>query len=199
MQHTIEIYAFIEYMLFWLGIFILPIGLAFIIAPAYMVNISSKVNYWICTKGFFQNINKPRYQERLIYRNHKLFGLIVIVTSSICLFFLTYFYGLDKVEQTLLYIAKSEFEKWLFITCYYILIGGLSISIIIGLIIFFRPSLLKKIENTGNKWIETEEALEVFDTNRSLPEHILLDKPRMFGLAIFIGTSYIIWMTSPFK
>ncbi len=199
MQYTNEIVALIEYVLFILAVLLVPVSLVFMLVPEYIMSKSHKINRWVSTEKFFNKINVPIYHERFIYRHHRLFGALVLITSVICLYFLTIHKGINYIEQSLIHLSNSNFEEWLFVVIFYIILGGLCISFLMSIVIFLRPSALKKLEKLSNKWVDTDSPLKVFDNRKDLPEEILPGNPRVFGLVVFLGSVYIIWMTNPFN
>ncbi len=91
---------------------------------------------------------------------------------------------------------ESEFGKWLIVSTYYLLLGGLGIALIIGLVVLVRPSLLKSLEKWGNRWIDTDSELEGFDRIHEIPGNILPGRPRWFGAFVLLGALYIIYSTA---
>lgn len=85
--------------------------------------------------------------ERLIYRHHRTFGLLVLAASSFCLWQLT------RPELMTLLAGRSPVSILL-----WILLIGQALALLIGLIIFIRPSLLKPVETVSNRWLDLELA-----------------------------------------
>jgi hypothetical protein len=103
--------------------------------------------------------------------------------------------GMDATTAGLEKLAASEFGRWLLKTCYYILIVLCLLAFIAGLIIMFRPSLLKNLEAWGNRWIDTQASLKKFDEVHEIPLDILPGKPRVFGCVVLLGAIYITYTT----
>lgn len=197
MNYSNEIYQWVMTFIFFLGILILPIGIAFCIFPNKVFDIAKKMNKWIVTDGFFQIINKPRYKEPFFYRHHRLFGMGIVIVSMTTLYILTLYLGHDSVLNILNKLAGSAFEKWLYIILYYQLLGFISLTIIFGMIMFVRPSSLKYFEKWSNDWIDTDKPLKVLDSINNIPDKILPGNPRVFGLFVIMGAMYMIWCTYP--
>jgi len=191
-MHTIDTYLWLTSSLLVLGILLIPLGLSFLFLPEKMERIGERLNNWISTEHIFDSLNKPRYQERLFYRFHHLFGGLVIVFALISIYMLYFYTDIKPLIQNIVLMADTAFGKWLLESLYYILLGANILALVIGVIIFFRPSLMKEAEKKSNYWVETEEKLKVLDKTKDLPDTVLSGNPRIFGALILLGAIYII-------
>ncbi|MGB1799354.1 MAG: hypothetical protein ACPHLK_00830 [Gammaproteobacteria bacterium] len=189
---TTETYLWLTSSLFILGVLLVPLGLSFLFLPEKMSRFGERLNNWISTEHFFDSLNKPRYQEKLVYRYHFVFGAFIIVASIISIYMLYFYTDIEPLMQKIALMAETSFGKWLLESLYYILLAANALAFVIGMIIFIRPSLLKAIEEKANSWVETEEKLKVLDKTKELPDTVLPGNPRIFGTLILIGAIYII-------
>lgn len=196
MNYSTEILSWTQEVLFVIGILLIPIGIGFMLIPEKISKVANKLNKWVATDAFFTKLNAPVYKERFFYRHHRIFGVLVFLLSLVCLYMMTFYAGTDSTTENLLKVAESEFEKWLFVVLYYLLIGAIFLSLLFGLIMFIRPSALKSFESWGNHWVDTDDSLKVLDKNKDLFEWILPRNQRIFGLFVILGAIYIIWSTS---
>ncbi len=181
--------------LFWIGVVLIPLGLLLVLRPQKATRLAELLNRWISTQNFFEAINKPRYQEKYFYRYHHLLGLVIVLLSSVSIYMLVFHSGVETTASYFVKLAQSEFERWLFVNLYYVLVFVMFISLLIGGIVLARPSALKKLESWGNRWIATEDKLRPLDEVHDLPRNILSEKPRLFGLFVLLGATYIMYMT----
>ncbi len=198
MNYTNEIYTWLLNFIFVIGVLLIPVGMGFMLIPEKIFKIANKLNHWVATDDFFHRLNAPRYKERFFYRHHRVFGALVIIASIICLYMLTYYTGIESIMDYLVKLAESEFEKWLFVMLYYLLIAAIVLAIIFGLIMFSRPSALKSFEAWGNHWVDTDGPLKFMDSNKDLPDRILPGNPRIFGFFVALAGIYMIWNVKPF-
>ena len=182
--------------LFCLGILFIPVGLALIIIPDRMMEWGKSANRWVSTTDFFDALDKPRNHERFYYRQHHLLGAVITVLSVIIIYMLMFNTGFGLTAAGLDKLAASDFGKWLLQTAYYILIVLCVFTLIAGIIIFARPSLLKSIEEWGNRWVDTQKPLQRFDDVHDIPESIFPGKPRLFGGFVLVCALYIIFFTA---
>lgn len=181
--------------LFYLGLIFIPIGLALIIAPNKVMALGSSANRWVSTNSFFNSLDTPRNHERFYYKQHRLFGGIITLLSAVSIYILVFYAGLDATTMALEKLAVTVFGKWLLQTGYYILVGLCVLTLIAGIVIFVRPSLLKSIEAWGNRWVDTQTALRHFDDVHEIPLAIFPGKPRLFGCFVLFGALYIVYLT----
>lgn len=190
-----ELYAWLQTALFWIGILLVPLGLALVLIPSRVLAMTGALNRWVSTKSFFDELNRPRYQERLFYRYHHLTGAIIVVASLACLYMLGLYLDPADLVARLVRLAGTEFGKWLMISLYYLLLVCLFLTLIIGVVVFIRPSLLKSVETWGNRWVDTEKNLQQLDEVHEIPTNILPGRPRWFGLFVLAGAAYMIYRT----
>jgi hypothetical protein len=197
MNYSNEFYQWINDALLMLGVLLIPVGLAFCLCPKKMFELAIKMNKWVATDHIFHKINKPIYKESFFYRHHQIFGMIVIIVSIASLYTLIFYNGTGPAVHALIKVAETEFEKWLFVVLYFILLAAISLAILFGAIMCVRPSALKQFEKWSNQWIDTDGPLKALDKQNNLPDSILPGNPRIFGLFIILGAVYIIWCTYP--
>ncbi len=171
--------------LFWLGVIVVIIGIVFTIAPQWALTSGNKLNRWISTKSFFDSLDRPRYQERWIYRHHRLFGLIIISAVCYVLFTFVFVIGIESAVARLMGLAGSDFTRWLYEQLFYIFLGASVLALLIGAIMLIRPSLLKNLEAKANRWIGTNEKLDVLDSKFGTDRFV--GNPRVFGLFVVLG------------
>ena len=65
-----------------------------------------------------------------------------------------------------------------------------TLTLIIGITIFLRPSSLKSFEAWSNRWISTRQATRSFSKEYQKLDNLVLSYPRTIGLAIVILSIY---------
>ena len=193
MNSTGYLWGWLIASLFWLGALVVIIGFTFLCVPGWVLTVGNKLNRWISTQVFFDSLDQPRYQERWIYRHHRLSGVIIIAVVSYVLYTFFVNIGIDESVRRIISLANTEFSRWLYEELFYIFLGASVIALIIGLIIFIRPSLLKAIESRSNHWFSVDKKLDILDKN--IPMDALPGNPRLFGLAVILGGIYIMIST----
>jgi hypothetical protein len=194
MNYSTELFQWIMNSIFIIGVFLLPVGLSFCLFPKKIFEVANRMNKWIITDHFFDTINK----ESFFYRYHRIFGMVVIIVSMASLYTLTFYLGIESIIDVLNKLSGSAFEKWLFVILYYLLLGFVAMTVIIGIIMFVRPSVLKSFEKWCNYWVDTDTPLKVLDRENNMPDKILPgSNPRVFGLFVILGAIYMLWSAWP--
>lgn len=189
------LYLWILSFLFWLGVLLVPLGLVMLISPEAVMRLANRVNRWISTKAAFDFLNQPRYQEKAFYRHHRLFGSLIVIFSIFCLYMLGIYLGQAQLMDTVQRLTSSEFGRWLILDLYYILLAGLLISLVAGIVVLVRPSMLKSLEAGANRWLNTDTHLETFDRVHEFPVRILPGRLRLLGIFVLVGAGYMIYVT----
>ncbi|MCP3687250.1 MAG: hypothetical protein GY784_02445 [Gammaproteobacteria bacterium] len=192
MSETNEVVDWLVSSLFVFGVLLVPLGLSFLLIPEKVLQLGEKLNAWVHTDHLFDFINKPRYQERLVYRYHHVFGILVTLFAALCVYMMYFNTDVAVLLERLSRMMETEFGKWLIVSLYYILLAANIGAFVIGLIILIRPSVLKTLGDKANLWIDSEEKLKVLDNTRDLPESVFPGNPRIFGILILMGAIYII-------
>lgn len=84
-------------------------------------------------------LDRQWHIERLLYRHHRITGLVIIGAAA-------YFLWQTFHRELLGHIAVDWQPAW------WLLVAGSGINLIIGSIIILRPSGLKPVESMANRW-----------------------------------------------
>jgi len=181
--------------IFYLGVLLIPLGLFLLVTPGKVIHLANRVNRWISTKPVFDRINEPIYQEKAFYRHHRLFGTVITLLSLACLYILGIHLDKAQLMDAIHNMSRSEFVRWLMLDLYYILLAGLVISLVLGFVIFERPSTLKSLADRANRWLDSESHLQAFDSIHDIPIRVLPGRLRLFGVFVLAGAAYMMYAT----
>lgn len=99
-------------------------------------------------------LERPWPIERFVYHHHRLLGGLILGGALLLLGLLAIYHasafglGLKGLSETRLLIQLIRFAE---------LVAAV-FCLIIGVFVFFRPSLLKRLEATANQWISPIQA-----------------------------------------
>jgi hypothetical protein len=89
-------------------------------------------------------------------------------------------------------VINPYLSEWFYSTVYYLLAIANLLAVVVGIVVFVRPSLLKGIEQTLNKWVTAGPGLKKLDETHEISLDVLPGgHPRLFGLAVALGGLYI--------
>lgn len=115
--------------------------------------------------------------ERLVYRHHRLVGALVLAAGTFCLWRMT------RTELAALLAGGSTASILL-----WLLLVGQGFNLLVGLVIFLRPSLLKPLETLSNRW----HSLEATGSNRSAAPRLTALTLALVGLIVLVGTTTLL-------
>ena len=181
--------------LFALGALIVLLGIAMMLMPGHIVRAGASLNRWISTDRFFHNLDRPRHTERALYRHHRILGACIIAGSLFILYVFLFQLRLQLLIENLPTLGNPAVSDWVYSSAIYLLEAGAVVTLLIGAVVVMRPSLLKKLEEWSNHWVETGTRLRGLDRRHDIPESIFPGNLRLFGLAVLLGGIYIMLST----
>jgi len=191
MENGFDMQGWLLASLFWLGVLTLVTGLWLLVHPASFLKAGSLLGRWVATDRYFSGLDRPRYQERWIYRHHYLCGGLILAGALYVLFMLVLQVQPAAVIAGLPVLINPFWSEWFYTAAYYLLLGANVLAVVAGMIVLVRPSLLKGIEQALNRWIDTERELKRLDRPYEISTAALTSRPRLFGLAVCLAGLYI--------
>jgi hypothetical protein len=175
-------------------VFALGIGVLLLARPQAMEPISKRLNRWIDTSEKFGKLEQPRYSERLFYRHHRLIGSVAVLGS---LFVLWQWLGpAPRASVRVLFSGHGDFD-WLAPAIDWLMVGLHVFVLVIGAIIFLRPSALKHFEKAANRWYTVPSVLDMDAVVMPLDKGFAL-YPRLGGLLLVVGAGGCLITLVPF-
>lgn len=189
---------FLTTVIYWCGMVMFFIGLAIVIAPAQVIRIGEVMNRWVSTDQAFHDLDAPRPTERLFYRHHRWFGGLLTLGAAYVLYSFAFAIDYGALSKGVLLFNSRAATEWLVYSLSFLNIGFSVLAILLGVIIFFRPSLLKRLEWWANRWYGVDDSLKKLDVQLRAPDSWFRKRPRLLGLMIVAGGLYIVTSLSLF-
>lgn len=177
--------------MFIVGILLVALGLWILFLPAHFLRVGQSLSRWISTDHYFEALDRPRYQERFIYKHHHIAGGLIITGALYTLVMLITRVDFDVIQTALPVVINRLLSEWLYISVYYLLVVANLLALLVGLVIFIRPSALKGVEQKLNHWVSADRQLKKLDETHEIALEVLPGNPRLFGLAVMLGGLYI--------
>ncbi len=184
--------------LFNLAALCFAIGLCLLLAPKRFLEMTSRFNRWISTDAAFDSLDRSRSAERHFYRRHLAVGAFVVLGSLYILYMFWVWYDPARVQPGLPVIYSPAASDWIYDSLVIMLRGAGVAGLVAGLVIGLRPSLLKRLESWGNRWIATDRWTKSLDRQQDLPPEWFPGRPRLFGIGITAGSLYIMFQCAKF-
>ena len=186
-----------SYLFIIVGTFIaLILGLGLIFAPSLTLKFNEKINTRISLREKTKTIETAIKSEPFFYKHSKINGAILIIGSIFVLYTLATFNAYTLLPHLPKSISSAGWE-WIidsaqiffFISCGFILI--------FGLIVLFRPSLIKKFEQTANHWISTRRSFSKMSKDIDFTNKLVNAYPRAFGSFVVSLSIVVLFLLLP--
>lgn len=170
------------------------LGLLLIFKPQYVERLNRVANRWISTRRTSRLLDRSISIERWFYRHHRAAG-IVIMLGSVYIFI--HFGFLYDQAYTLQRWSGMLPAKMLQALLDALVLGALifsAASLLLGLLICLRPSLLRRLEQQANQWVSLRHATKVFDVSRDQIDIFVVRHAQRVGWLLLLGSIYLFFV-----
>lgn len=171
-------------------------GLWLLIAPGGFARIESIAGSPFSLRRGLRPFDISRNVDRYFYRHHEAIGLLVIAASTFTLYRTMFDIVPGKVARLLITQYPQVVADWLITSLQYSLLLGNLFAIVVGLVIYVRPSALKDFEARANRWFTARKKTLWLQSQLGNTGEILRNQPRTLGIIILILSTYLISMIS---
>ena len=171
----------------------LVIGIVLLVNSERVLRWNSALNRWYNTREAFNKLDQPIDVKRMIYRWHRVAGVLVFGGALFTLDVLAFSYKTGALVDAFRGVGNPHLLHIAFETLRIILIIGNVAGLIAGAVLCFRPSLLKGLEAVGDRYYgggyEATKALEIMHYQ---PDEFVRTHPRLVGALFAGGSAYIL-------
>ena len=168
------------------------VGALLLVAPCKLGRLKQISDQWLTSRKSLKSLEITRESAPFLYRNHQWVGALAIVLPLITLYLLLYSVAEQLPRSAVSRQEHYLFWQWLFESAILFLWISNIFAFFVGVTIFFRPSLLKKIEGISNHWLSTRQGLRRFDQSYSQLDELMLMRSRWTGLFLLSGSLYFL-------
>jgi len=159
------------------------VGLAVAVRPALLPRLQGTTDRRMSMRRATRVLDIPRNVDRWFYRHHRLYGSVVVALSVALIGFLTF--GSEPTAWTRAFGPQNREAAAILVDAARIVLWGLGIfTLIVGVIVFVRPSALKAFEAAANRWLTPRRALRGFEREFRGPSTWLERHPRGWGTIV---------------
>jgi hypothetical protein len=164
--------------------------------PHALLMLNERLSRWVDTEAPFRALERPRQWERFFYRHHRVLGGLVTAGATYVLGVWALVY--DRAAAIALLDRRwlADGMDWVVPAVETILVVLHVAILAVGLIVLFRPSLLKNVERVANRWHRAPvDALDrvVYPLDRGFAVY-----PRLSGLLLLLAAGWSLVMLAPF-
>jgi hypothetical protein len=169
----------------------LVIGITLLVDSERVMRWNAALNRWYSTRQAFQKLEEPIDVKRVIYRWHRLAGVLVFAGAVFTLDVLAFTYKTGALVQAFRGVGNPVILGIVFETLRIVLIVGNVAALVAGAILCFRPSLLKGVEAVGDRYYSGREAMKPLEVMHYQPDEFVLGRPKLVGTLLTIGSAYV--------
>ena len=167
-------------------------GGGMLINPNGVLRLNRYFNQWFSTDKAMDVLDRQHQIERVMYRYHRLTGALILAGGVYTLYMLNFVLN-QKTTVAILSDRKNYYlVEWLLEATVLAFNTGSVIALAVGVVLLIRPSLLKGLESTVNRWVSSEKPLQTLDTMRYRLDHFIAAHIRVVGVLVMVGSIYVI-------
>lgn len=172
----------------------IAVSLLLIFKPHLIERVNRVANRWVSMRHISRWMDRSVRIERWCYRHHRPLGLLLTLGGA---YILVYF-GL-RFDKTIALQSFSSFvsNKLLLDTLLqalvlFELIGGV-FALLVGLVVWLRPSLLRGMEKESNQWLSLRRATKVLDVQHDQVSLFVERHAQRVGWLLLAGNIYLLF------
>ncbi|MBT8373922.1 MAG: hypothetical protein KJN80_03315 [Deltaproteobacteria bacterium] len=184
---TIEILTLI------FGVLGMTLSLILLFSPRLAQSLSNFLNRSINVDKGIEYLDKEIEISDFFYNHHIAVGLALVAGSVFSLFF--FFFSLDVSKfADIFFGSRANISTAELIVSAVTWIGkiGCLAGLVIGLVLAFKPDLMKRMENKMNSWFATKPMLEKLDKSSHDVDTFLFRHPVAIGLIGAVTSFFLI-------
>lgn len=171
----------------------LVIGIMLLVDSARVMRWNEVLNTWIATGKAMQVLDRPVEVKRVIYRWHRLVGVLLLAGAFFTLDALAFGFTTTALVRAFRGTGNSALLGLLFETARIFLIVGNVAALLAAAVLVFRPSLLKGVEGWADRSYSGRETSEKLDIMRYQPDEFVRARPKVVGAVVIVGSLYALF------
>jgi len=172
------------------------VGVLLLTRPQALFVLNTRLSRWIDTRAVLGKLDQPHHIERFLYRHHRVLGIMIMVGAGFVLWRWAFAYERSQFLAALGTRFMASGLDWIPAAVETILVALHGAILMVGLVVAFRPSLLKNFERTANRWHQGP-ATTPFDAVVGTLDGAFEDHPRISGLLLVLAACWCLLALTP--
>jgi hypothetical protein len=147
---------------------------------------------WVSTEGASRALDELRDVKRFLYRAHRIAGVLVVGGALYALNVLFFSYRGSALARVFRDVGNVELMALIFESLRLFLVVGNVAALVLGLVLCFRPSLLKGLEAWADRTYTVPLTGERLDGMRLQPDQAVSAHPKLIGVVAAAAGAYIL-------
>jgi len=173
----------------------IAVSLLLIFKPHLIARVNRVANRWVSMRHISRWMDRSIRIERWCYRHHRPLGLLLTLGGAYILVYFGLRFDKTTAVQSLSSLVPNQLllDSLLQALVLLELIGGV-FALLIGLVVWLRPSLLRGIEKESNQWLSLRPATEVLDVQHDQLDLFVERHARRVGWLLLVGSIYLFFV-----
>lgn len=171
----------------------LVIGVLLLVDSERVIRWNSSLNRWYSTRQALRPLDEPIDVKRVIYRWHRVAGVLLFAGALFTLDVLAFNYQTGALVRAFRGLGNPALLGVVFESLRIVLIVGNVAGLIAAAILCFRPSLLKGVEAVADREYSARESARAFELMRYGPDEFVRSRPRAVGAVLTIASLYVLF------
>jgi hypothetical protein len=168
------------------------VGVGLLLKPEWTVLLNQYFSRSFSSDKMAERLDRPHWTERFLYRHHRLVGSALFLGATFILYVFLFSYNVRRIS------ASTTSGYWVLIDALVaILAVGTVLAALVGIVVAAKPSLLREIEKSANRWIDTEGIVKLFNNMLYAPDQQILRRRKIAGVVIIASSLYVLIVLGP--
>ena len=164
-----------------------------IFRPQHLEQFNRVANRWVSTRHISQWLDRSISIEHWFYRHHRAVGAAIVLGAAYI--FIYFGFRFDRAYTLLRWSQKlplpaPQLNGLLNALVLGALTGG-AVALIAGLFLWFRPSLLRDVEEQSNRWVSSRRATKVLDVPHGQVDIFVAQHAQKVGWLLLLASIYL--------
>jgi hypothetical protein len=169
------------------------VGVLLVVDSARVMRWNSALNTWYSTRRAARLLDEPHEVKRVVYRWHRVVGLLVFAGAFFTLDALVFGFTTTALVRASRGLGNTALLGLVYEAARLFLIIGNVAALVVAAILVFRPSLLKGVEAWADRYYSTRRSTEPLDVMRYQPDEFVRARPRIVGALVTAGSLYALF------
>jgi len=174
----------------------LTVGVLLLARPRILFALNARLSRWVDTRAAFGLLDQPHHLERFFYRHHRILGVMIVLGSGYVLWRWAFDYERSDLVALLGRQWLARGLDWVPPALEAAVVALHGAILVVGLLILFRPSLLKGLERTANRWQQGPPTAP-FDAVVGNLDGVFVGYPRVSGLLLVVTATWCLLALAP--
>jgi hypothetical protein len=154
--------------------------------------INRLANRWITVDHIGHALDKQVSVEHWFYRRHRLLGAFILFGATYMLVYFGMLIERGELIRKLTTRMPPNLAEGLADASVLLALSGGVVALSVGLFLYFRPSLLKDVEQHSNRWVSGQRVIEPLDVRRDYIDQFVMRHAQRAGWLLVLGSVYLL-------